>query len=930
MEIKSLPVQNEDGDLVPGSSATVYHMDSGDVATIYDRDGEIISNPITAGDDGIIEFAAENGPYRVILTIGIQQYERFLYFSDIKEHNHSPSAHPELSAFITSEADRAEQAADAAALNSGVYPDTAAGLSATTEGDYFSVPSAEDDEYLILYLHDAGPVATEIKRYPSAEAVEVLSGEYTAALSLPQDTSTYTGSQYAIGSSWLVGTGQDIEPNVMLSSHTLEFRMAAGGTTVGYKLWQRPQAGNTTAAPGSGTAEVLLLDMTFPVADFPGLVAGGAQVQITIPYGDLINTAAGTSLSYEIYATDGAARVAVGAGQSVAGAATIIAQRVWHKSDETTWVQGTSTRRPSGVIYKHDTYVALDPAFIGLADRVAITESGIEALGIEVSQVKAVTDQITQSEHIGRTEEPITGSNSASRTYIFADPIEHDGTLKTVTVYSKTGGEIKIRRWSKNGDVFSRVGDDMVFTLVAGVNTLSPAVAVSAGELLGYYSPPGGVTTFVAGTADGSGWYSGDGDLIEVTDSSATLAAQLQIGFEIEYIALSGGDSTSPVATDLLSSMSAEFTIGGFTVGINGKQLKNGLTLPFNTSVEITEPAAGGERIDYICVNRATQAVSVVEGVERVETDHDAIEYPPTPTSQSQIVAALSVRDTGISLANAAEFRGLIKVGREGEFAAHVARNQLLIRRSMGKIMRGESINVGATGDSITALMVHDVTYPVGYAANGRSRDRPDLYFTYYPLDTYSGIDLYDFGDGGGQVHCKVGHMWHVMRAMDERAGAPITTYYNYGIGSTNSSATEDNGLYPARIAEPLGDPLDVIFIMFGMNERGSTSTYGNLVNMIGQHQNAGQEVVIVGCPRPNESYGLAGWRYTCDAAESAAMDAGAAFVSTAMLADERNLGAMRVPSRCLGSANIGVAGNHPGIYELRMLGESCIAQLGL
>lgn len=69
-------------------------------------------------------------------------------------------------------ADRAETAADVAALNAGVYVDTAAGLAATSEGDYFSVPSAEDDEYLILYLHDTGGVATEIKRYPSKRYID--------------------------------------------------------------------------------------------------------------------------------------------------------------------------------------------------------------------------------------------------------------------------------------------------------------------------------------------------------------------------------------------------------------------------------------------------------------------------------------------------------------------------------------------------------------------------------------------------------------------------------------------------------------------------------------------------------------------------------------------------------------------------------------
>ena len=66
----------------------------------------------------------------------------------------------------------AEVARDAAQLSAGIYPSTATGLAATTVGQYFSVPSALDTEYLILYRHDAGPVATEIKRYPSVAAIE--------------------------------------------------------------------------------------------------------------------------------------------------------------------------------------------------------------------------------------------------------------------------------------------------------------------------------------------------------------------------------------------------------------------------------------------------------------------------------------------------------------------------------------------------------------------------------------------------------------------------------------------------------------------------------------------------------------------------------------------------------------------------------------
>lgn len=65
----------------------------------------------------------------------------------------------------------AESARDAAQLSAGVYATTAAGLAATTTGRYFSVPSADSTEYLILYLNNAG-AAVEQKRYPSVAGVD--------------------------------------------------------------------------------------------------------------------------------------------------------------------------------------------------------------------------------------------------------------------------------------------------------------------------------------------------------------------------------------------------------------------------------------------------------------------------------------------------------------------------------------------------------------------------------------------------------------------------------------------------------------------------------------------------------------------------------------------------------------------------------------
>lgn len=70
----------------------------------------------------------------------------------------------------------AEAARDAAQLSAGVYADTAAGLAATTSGQYFSVPSADSAEYLILYKNNAGS-AVEVKRYPSADRVAGLEGQ---------------------------------------------------------------------------------------------------------------------------------------------------------------------------------------------------------------------------------------------------------------------------------------------------------------------------------------------------------------------------------------------------------------------------------------------------------------------------------------------------------------------------------------------------------------------------------------------------------------------------------------------------------------------------------------------------------------------------------------------------------------------------------
>ena len=61
----------------------------------------------------------------------------------------------------------AQTASNSAFVNAAVYASTAAGLAATATGQQFQVVSGND---IIRYRNDAGPVATEIARYPNANS----------------------------------------------------------------------------------------------------------------------------------------------------------------------------------------------------------------------------------------------------------------------------------------------------------------------------------------------------------------------------------------------------------------------------------------------------------------------------------------------------------------------------------------------------------------------------------------------------------------------------------------------------------------------------------------------------------------------------------------------------------------------------------------
>ncbi|MGP5282098.1 hypothetical protein ACTXNJ_12980 [Pseudomonas helleri] len=161
MELKNFFAQDDQGNKLPGATCYLYERGAENlVSGLKKANGLGQTNPFTTESDGLIQFAAPNGVYDLRVVKGERDYRVRVQCNDVEDTRLSAEA----------AASRAEIAQDAAQLSAGIYADTTAGLSATTSGKYFSVPSPESVEYLILYQNVAG-AAQERKRYPSSTSV---------------------------------------------------------------------------------------------------------------------------------------------------------------------------------------------------------------------------------------------------------------------------------------------------------------------------------------------------------------------------------------------------------------------------------------------------------------------------------------------------------------------------------------------------------------------------------------------------------------------------------------------------------------------------------------------------------------------------------------------------------------------------------------
>jgi hypothetical protein len=429
----------------------------------------------------------------------------------ISQHNSSPAAHPELSAFISAEADRAEAARDAAQLSAGFYATTAAGLAATTNGKYFSVPSAASAEYLILYLNNAG-VAQEVKRYPSAEAVYQVRAKLSVAskIGYPDAPMKDLGLAINLASSVFVFSTPVPAEGWRVSFVNL-YAAATGNITI--SAWSKSgdtftrTRSQTVSVPATGYQEIPVEFFVLP-GEYLGLVSTGQ-----------VKTISGT-------------------------------KTVWYSGTYgASFVDATTTTQDILLQF----VVSCDTKIESIESTIAANYATL------LSKDLTITDELSAVSGIGYPSPPTTftgGPSSSGYNFVFATPVPAGGyAAKTVHLYATEDGTLTLTVWSRVGDTFTQVSATDV-AVVAGYQSKSVNIAVQEGQYLGFRSTAGRVA-FTAGSQL-TPWYSGSGTTFtDETTTSSSIALRFEVStFGLRFDNLEDGVSQNSANITALQNTS--------------------------------------------------------------------------------------------------------------------------------------------------------------------------------------------------------------------------------------------------------------------------------------------------------------------------------------------------------------------------------------
>lgn len=94
----------------------------------------------------------------------------------LQEHNDDANAHPGLTGFLIQLTNKAQAAVDAAVFGENLFNTVQEGITATTPGQFFFVPSSEDTEALILYrnISDQGSGVLRTLNFSAGQATKTL------------------------------------------------------------------------------------------------------------------------------------------------------------------------------------------------------------------------------------------------------------------------------------------------------------------------------------------------------------------------------------------------------------------------------------------------------------------------------------------------------------------------------------------------------------------------------------------------------------------------------------------------------------------------------------------------------------------------------------------------------------------------------------
>lgn len=218
----------------------------------------------------------------------------------------------------------AEAARDATVTGAAptVYATTAAGIAATTNGQYFSVPSASSTEYLILYLNNAG-AEVEQKRYPSTAAIDTIYRERFLATRANFLASRIERTRYSKRAAILVLVGQsnNVPRGTPISgSVSPDVKMPVGGNSMTYWPYNSTNAEfvakytdvasavtdaqGTAENPGSGMA-LAMLGGTFSRVYMCSVALGSSSFARLQTTGPIANCQAVISRLCDIARADG-------------------------------------------------------------------------------------------------------------------------------------------------------------------------------------------------------------------------------------------------------------------------------------------------------------------------------------------------------------------------------------------------------------------------------------------------------------------------------------------------------------------------------------------------------------------------------------------------------------------------------------------------